>query len=109
MINDMRCSFGLKIQGLLPFSKWLILGIFRKNHKNTKKNITQKHKNVIAYITQDLSNNNLSSFIFKKNFTFIFRMSFFFAKCRYIIFPIFLMKDHMLSALIFCVSNVYFV
>ena|SRR5437764_10885411 len=63
---------------LLPFSKWLILGIFRKNHKKHKKNTkTQKHKNVIAYVTQDLSNNNLSSFILKKNFTFIFRVCLF--------------------------------
>ena len=52
---------------LLPFSKWLILGIFRKNHKKHKKNTkTQKHKNVIAYVTQDLSNNNSSSFYIKK-------------------------------------------
>src|SRR5437763_1704604 len=72
-------SLDVKIMRLLlPFSKWLILGIFRKNHKKHKKNTkTQKHKNVIAYVTQDLSNNNLSSFILKKNFTFIFRVCLF--------------------------------
>src|SRR5437763_11831877 len=66
---------------LLTFSKWLILGIYRKNHKKHKKNTKKKkHKNVIVYVTQDLFNNNLSSFILKKNFTFIFRVCLFFCK-----------------------------